>query len=101
LALGNLVVLDGVLQHHDAALRARDSAANGDQVELSVNLDNVQVLNSDLLSAQVARHHFALHDLGRIRAGAHRTLVTVHRAGAVAHRGTASVEALDDARVAL
>ena len=46
LALGNLVVLNGVLQHYDAALRARNCAANGDQVKLSVNLYNVQVLNS-------------------------------------------------------
>lgn len=51
LALGNLVVLNGVLQHYDAALRARNCAANGDQVKLSVNLYNVQVLNSNLLSA--------------------------------------------------
>ncbi len=43
-------------------LGPRNCAANGDQVKLSVNLYNVQVLNSNLLSAHVTRHHLALHD---------------------------------------
>ena len=45
LALDKLVVLNGVLQNDDAALRTRNCAADSDEVELSVYLDNVQVLN--------------------------------------------------------
>src|SRR5699024_10400688 len=93
--LSNAVVLDGILQEYDTALGAGDCATNSDQVHLCINLDNVQVLDGNLLSAQVTRHHLALHDLGRIRASAHGTLMAMHRASTVAHRGAACVPALD------
>ena len=59
-ALGNVDGLDGVLQIHDAALGAGDRAANNDHVELGVDLDDDEVLNSGLLIAHLAGADVAL-----------------------------------------
>ena len=83
------------------AIRFGNGAADGDQVQLGVDLDDVKVLHGDLLHAHVACLLLAREDAGGIGARAHGARMTVDGAAAVARRGTALAEALDDAGVAL
>ena len=101
LALLDGLGLDGVLDIHDAALGAGDRAANGDHVQLGVDLDDVEVLDGDLVNAHVAGLLLAREDAAGVRAGAHGARVTVDRAAAVAGGRTALAEALDNAGVAV
>ena len=100
-ALGNADGLDGVLQVHDAALGAGNRAANNDHVELRIDLDHDEVLNSGLLIAHLAGADVALEDAGGAGGGAHGAGVTMHGTAAVGGGGTLCAAALDGALVAV
>ena len=93
--------LDRALDQHQTALGAGDGAADSDQVQLGIDLDDVQVLDGDLVTAHLAGADVALEDAAGIRGGTHRAGVTVDRAAAVAHRSTLSAVALDGALIAV
>ena len=82
-------------------LGAGDGAAHGDDAQLGVHLDHVQVHDGDLLVAHLAGADLALEDAGRIAVGAHGAGVADHRTGAVGLLQTVSAVALDDALVAV
>ena len=93
--------LDSVLEIHDPALGAGDRAADGDHIQLGIDLDDVEVLNGDLIDAHVAGLLLAREDAAGIGARAHGARMTVDRAAAVAGGRTALAVALDDAGVAV
>ena len=101
IALGDLDVLHGVLEEDQGALGAGDGTADGDHVGLGVHLDDLEVLDRDLLGAQVTGHLLAGHDAGGVGVGAHGAHAAVDRADAVAVALDMSVPALDHAGVAL
>ena len=82
---------------HHAALGTGDRATHGDDAQLRVHLDHVQIHDSDLLVAHLAGADLTLEDTGGIGAGAHRTGVPVDRAGAVGLLQAVGAVALDDA----
>ena len=88
------VLLHAVVQEHHAALGAGDGTAHGDDAQLGINLDHVQVQDGDLLVAHLTGAVAALVDVAGGGAGAQGTLMTVDRAAAVGH-------ALDGGAVAL
>src|SRR5918995_2149984 len=57
---------------HDAVLRARDGAADEEQVALGVDADYPETHLGVALRAHVARHALSFDDPGGIRAGADR-----------------------------
>ncbi len=101
LALLDDLGLGSALDVHDAALGAGDGAADSDHVQFGIDLDNVEVLHSDLVNAHVAGLMLARHDAGRIGARAHGARVTVDRAAAVGGGGAALAVTLDRAGIAL
>ena len=93
--------LDRGLDGHEAALGAGDRTADHQHVQLGVDLDDAQVLDSHLLHAHVAGADGALDDLGHVAGGAQRTDLTGHRAGAVGLLQAVGTVALDDALIAV
>ena len=93
--------LDRGLDGHEAALGAGDRAADHQHVQLGVDLDDAQVLDSHLLHAHVAGADGAFDDLGHVAGGAQRTDLTGHRAGAVGLLQAVGTVALDDALIAV
>ena len=65
--------LDAVSDYDNPALCARDCALNCDEIILTIDLYDLQILNGNLLCAHVARHALALVDTGRRGACAHGT----------------------------
>ena len=100
-SLLDLVVLDGVLQHNQAALGAGDCAADHDHVQLSVDLYNIQILHSNLIYAHLTGANLALVDTGRSGAGVHGAGMSVDRAAAVSGGGTLCAKTLDNALIAM
>src|SRR5699024_10715981 len=100
-ALGLEELLHAVAQEHHAALGAGDGAAHGDDAQLGVHLDHVQVHDGDLLVAHLAGTDGALDDLGHVAGSAQRADVAVHRAAAVGVALDCGAVALNNALVAV
>ena len=61
-----------------------DENGHGNEIQLGIDLDDVQILDGDLIAAHLAGADLALEDTGGIGRGAHGTSVTMDGAAAVA-----------------
>lgn len=93
--------LNGALDEDQTALRTGNGAPDGDEVQICVHLDDVQILDGDLVNTHLACADLALEDTGGIGGGAHGTSVTMDRAAAVAGGSALCAPALDDALIAV
>ena len=93
--------LDGALDENQAALGAGHGTANSDEIQVSVHLHHIQVLDGDGIAAHLTGADVALEDAAGIGGGAHGAGMTMDRAAAVAHGGALCAVALDGALVAV
>ena len=86
---------------HDRTLRAGDRTLDRDQIVLSIDFNDAQVLDGHADRTHVAGQTLALEHAGRAGSGAVRTGMTCNRAGAVALTQAVLAKALDNALIAL
>lgn len=74
-----------LLCRNHAALGAGDGTAHGDDAQLGISLDHVQVQDGDLLVAHLTGAVAALVDVAGVVPAPREPLMTVDRAAAVGH----------------